>query len=198
MKLLAMLPLGVFFVGWAVLLAAGGEPRPDTSQLSDRIPLPPQKREFTSPSGNYVFVVSNADQWRSNQTAGELLAVSGAASGEARRSLWSRVLPQGFGPRFVLLNDRGQVLLLDEWINIKSRHAAVLLNRENEVVVQHDFDAVQAVLQIPAAEIVRRSKHGWWIAAPPSLEPSGEVVRVETAGKTLLIGLADGQLSLLD
>ena len=158
----------------------------------DRIPLPPAVEEFASPAGNFVFVVSTPDNWKSRKAVGELFDLSAGQ----RRPLWKRTLPHEFGPRYVLVGNDGDVLLLDEWINVKSRYAVMVLSPENRVIAQHDFDAVQTVLNVPGAQIVRTARHGLWITSPPTLDTSGEWARVETAGKVLTIRLSDGHLSL--
>lgn len=158
----------------------------------DRITLPDARREFVSPSGQFAFVVSTRDGWTSPRGTGELFSVKGPG----RTSLWSRELPQQFGPRFVLIGDLGTVLMLDEWINVKSPYAVLLMDRAGRTVAQHSTDAVQAVLQVPMADIVRMARHGWWIGTPPRLDPAAGVARVETAGRGLLIRLADGHLSV--
>ncbi len=159
---------------------------------SDRITLPDFRREFRSPSGRFAFVVSTRDGWKSLRGTGELFSITGSV----HTPLWSRELPQQFGPRFVLISDLGTVLMLDEWINVKSQYAVFLIDRNNRTVKQHDADAVQAAVQVPANDIVRMAKHGWWVSAPPSLNSAGDAARVETAGKILTIRLSDGQLSV--
>ena len=159
---------------------------------SDYIPLPLAREEFLSPARNYVFVLSSPDNWKSRKAVGELFQVTA----DTRKLLWTKPLPQEYRPRYVLVGIQGQVLLLDEWINIKSRYAVMILNRENRLVAQYDFDAVQRILGVSKAKIVKMARHGWWITSPPTLDASGERARVETAGKVLNIRLRDGHLSL--
>ncbi len=159
---------------------------------TDSIPLPPTREELFSPSKNYVFVLSTPDNWKSKKAVGELFQVTT----NTRKRLWTRLLPHEYRPRYVLVGSEGQVLLLDEWINVKSRYAVMLLSRENHLVAQHDFDAVRNLLDVPVAKVVRMAKYGWWIASPPTLDTSGEIVRVEAAGKVLIIHLCNGYLSL--
>lgn len=182
-----------------VVVTAGGceagpasTPSAPAAGTADRITLPDTRREFASPSGRVVFVVSTRDGWASPRATGELFSVRGPG----RTLLWSRELPQQFGPRFVLLDDLGTVLLLDEWINVRSPSAVLLIDRTGRIVAQHGTDAVQAALQVPMADVVRMARHGWWISAPPRLEPAGGSAEVETAGKLVRIRLRDGQLSV--
>jgi hypothetical protein len=158
---------------------------------SDRITLPPTSREFTSPSGKFVFVVSTKDSWKSRRATGELFS-----AGSNRMLLWSRELPQEFGPRFALVNDQGTLLMLDEWINVNTQYAILVVDRDNKQVAQHSTDAVQLTLQVPMNQVVQMAAHGWWIQAAPTLVPTGDTALVRTAGKLLAIGLDTGVLSL--
>ena len=159
---------------------------------ADYIALPPAQQEVSSPQGQYVFVLSTPDNWASKQAVGELFEVPDGR----RQSLWTRILPHEYGPRYVLVSDQGQVLLLDEWINVASRQAVMVLSRENILVAQHHFDAMQALLNVPRASIVAQASSGWWITSPPTLNSADETARVETAGKVLMINLEDGELSV--
>ena len=159
---------------------------------TDFISLPSAQQEFASPEGRYRFVLSTPDNWASKQAVGELFEVRD----DSRQSLWTRTLPHEYGPRYALVNHQGQVLLLDEWINIASRYAVMLLSRENTLVAQHNFDALQAILEVPRARIVDMARQGWWITSPPTLEQPDQTARVETAGKVLIIHLENGELSV--
>ncbi len=163
------------------------------AMADDRMRLPPPREEFSSPSGSFVFVVSSPDDWKSWTSTGELSRVDGGN----RRSLWARPLPQKYRPRFVVVGNGGEVLLLDEWLNLKSASAVMLLDAGNRVVALHPFDDVRKILDVPTAQIVRAARYGFWISAPPRLDPSGETVLVDAAGNTVVINLRDGALSLL-
>ncbi|MEM8810103.1 MAG: hypothetical protein AAGF01_29135, partial [Cyanobacteria bacterium P01_G01_bin.38] len=109
--------------------------------------------------------------------------------------LWQQPLPQEYGPRFVSVGAEGEVLLLDEYINVASPYAVMVMDLSGEVVAQHSFDDVQAVVDIPRAEMVEQAETGWWISASPEWEGDAQV-SVATSGKTLVIDLTNGQLSL--
>ena len=160
----------------------------------DFIAFPPTHQEFSSPDGKYVFVLSTVDNWTSKQAIGELFE----GGDEGRQSLWQYTLPHEYGPRYVLVSSQGQVLLLDEWINIASRQAVMLLSRENAVLAKYSFDTLQKILAVPRASIVAMARYGWWIASPPTLDQSGETAKVETAGKVLVIDLENGELSVVE
>ena len=160
---------------------------------ADFISLPPSQQEFSSPGGKYVFILSTVDNWASKQAIGELFEVTDGR----RQSLWIRTLPHEYGPRYVLVSHQGQVLLLDEWINVASRHAVMLLNRKNDLVGQYTFDAMQEILEVPRARIVAMARYGWWITSPPTLNDPESTATVETAGKVLMISLEDGELAVV-
>ena len=141
---------------------------------SDRITLPDTKREFHSSSGRFNFVVFTRDGWKSLRATGDLFSVNGPTA----KLLWSRELPQQFGPRFALVNELGTVLMLDEWININSQYAVLLIDRDNRTVKQHSADSIQATMRVPTNEIVRMAKHGWWITEPPSVNSAGDAALV--------------------
>ena len=154
--------------------------------------MPEARREFAAPAGRFVFVVSTPDNWKSPHPEAQLFAVTGSA----RSLLWSRQLPQQFGPRFVVVNDAGTVLMLDEWINVNTKFAVLIVDRSNQTVAEHSTDDVQAALRVPMNQVVQMAKSGWWITAPPESSPTGDIARVQAAGKILTIRLSDGRLSV--
>jgi hypothetical protein len=158
----------------------------------DYLAVPPTREEFSSPAGNYVLVLSTRDNWQSQRSLAELWHSAPAT----RQRLWMRLLPHEFRPRYVVVGPNGEVLLLDEWINVRSRYAVMLLDAQNHVLAQYGFDSIQRILGVPAAEIVAKARHGWWITSPPAVEGGGDRARVETAGRQLFIRLRDGHLSV--
>jgi hypothetical protein len=164
----------------------------ETERSEDRIRLPPSSSAFTSPSGRYRFELSTPDEWKSKHADARLFRMKEAGS----ELIWEGKLPQEYGPRFVLVAPGGKVLMLDEWINVKSRYAIVLFDPHDGRCVTHRFDAVQAAVGIPAAQIVRMAEHGWWIAGLPALSENGDTAIIPTAGKELAVDLTTGSLSI--
>jgi hypothetical protein len=162
------------------------------STKQDRRDVPPERTEFFSPDKKLVFVVSSSDSWNTNKALGELFVIDG----KNRKLLWSRSLAQRYGPRFALLNNAGTTLLLDEWINVKSDFAVMILSRDNKELARHTFEAVRNVLDVSLEKVIKLSKHGWWISAPPKLGAEGKTAAVQAAGKILVIDLSDGNMFL--
>jgi hypothetical protein len=161
----------------------------------DQISLPPLQTEFFSPQGDFRFTVSTPDKWKSTRGYGRLVRLMDGIS----ESIWEGKLPQEYRPRYVLVGQQGEVLMLDEWINVKSKYAIVVLNPRNDLIIQYDFDKVQNVLDVPTSEIVQRATGGsWWLSEPPSLNKSGSEAYIPTSGKVLRVDLQTGQLSLLN
>ena len=95
-----------------------------------------------------------------------------------------------------MVNDEGQVLLVDEWINVKSRRALTLIDHQNHVVAEHAYEALQATLGVPGPEIVRLSRHGYWLQAAPRLDQAGGHALLQGGGKLLSVDMTTGALSL--
>jgi len=159
------------------------------SVVSDRIDHPPLRREFDSPDRRFRLVIETADRWRTQTPTAQLF------EGGATAPRWSRVLQQHYGPRYALVNNAGSVLLLDEWINITSPLALMLIDADNQVRATHAFDAIVAALGVPPRQVSAQARHGTWISAPPQLAADGRSVRVASGGRTLVIALDKGALS---
>jgi hypothetical protein len=184
--------LAIGLVGCAVPEAneTSGESR--AMGQDDSISLPPKQAELRSPSGEYLFVFETVPGAKPPRSTGTLFRTT---DGE-RTILWSRELPQEYRARFGAVSDGGRVLLLDEWINVASPYAVMVLSPQGELIAQHDFDAVAAVLGVSRNEIVAAARTGWWIQAPPSIVAGSEVATVAAAGKLIAISLLDGSLSI--
>jgi len=174
-----------------LILFTGNLPA-DNSLAQDYVTHPPPRAEFLCAAGGYVFVLSTPDQWKTRKSNGQLLKIDG----EERRPLWRRSLDHEFRPRFVLVGNSGDVLLIDEWVRIESRFAIMLLDRDNRVVAQYTLDEIRALLDVPPSVIGRAAQHGVWIAALPTLDDNAGTARIEAGGKVLSVRLGDGQLSV--
>jgi hypothetical protein len=183
---------------WLATVAVGAgvvpaSPADVVRQQSDSIAVPPPREVVKSPGGHYSFVISvygDSRDYKSRYSTGELHRNDGS------RALWTRRLPHELRPRFVVVNDDGQVLLVDEWINVKSRRALTLIDRQNQVVAEHPYADVQTVLGVPGSQIVRLSKLGYWLQAPPRLDHAGHHALLEGGGKLLSVDMTTGALSL--
>jgi hypothetical protein len=163
------------------------------SALRDRVTLPPQRSEFTSSSGQFCFVLTGSERWQPPRSDGELWKIEDGI----RHRLWKRSLPHRFRPRYVVVADNGNVLLFDEWLNMESPYAITLLNSRNDVVATYSFNHIQQILNIPAQQIIRMAKHGWWITEPPVVDQQTHHVRVKSAGLQLAIDPETGSISVL-
>ncbi|MEL6815106.1 MAG: hypothetical protein AAFP03_09880 [Cyanobacteria bacterium J06598_3] len=151
----------------------------------DRMSHPPIRQTFTA--GPYQLVVEAENQWETPVATSEFY--------QGGTLLWEKDLPHQYGPRFSLVSAQGQVLLLDEFINVASPHALTLLNVEGETLIQKSFEDIQAALGVTPAELTAQATSGWWISSPPAIAPGGETALVQTGGTTLEINLNTGELS---
>ncbi len=158
---------------------------------SDSIALPPTTRESFSSNKQYQFVISSGDGWKTKHPAGHLYG----SEGGTRKLLWQGTLPQEYGPRFVLVSRRGTVLMLDEWINVKSSYAVVVLNPPAKNWIRHGFEEVEGTLGAARSVLVDSAKFGWWISSMPTFLDDERKARVGAAGKHLVVDLMTGEMS---
>jgi hypothetical protein len=178
------------------LTSIAAENNNDRAQIidSDRIKLPSATVKFLSPTGEFQFFVTTKDSWATTKGQGKSIA----SIDNKLQVLWEKTLPQEYGPRYVLVGLRGEVLMLDEKINVKSKHAIVIVNPTGDRTIRYSFDEIEQVVRVPAAIMVARATQGsWWISAPPYLDKSGLIAYVNTAGKVLQIDLVKGKISLV-
>ena len=166
-------------------------PEDSVDYAEDSIRLPPARRTFKSPTGNYILVISNGDGWESVTAIGELIEVK---SGK-QVLLWRKSFPQRYGPRYAVVNSSGRVFLFDEWVNVKSPYALMLFDTDGRSIKHYGFEELQRELDIPIDQIVDRANFGWWIMTPPRLEESGNHAVVEVGGTTITIDLENGNIT---
>ena len=178
---------GVPWFASGVLLAMGVPVR------SDVMPLPPPTEEFRSANGQYRLAIRSVDDgWKSRKSRAELHRVSGGQT----KHLWTKELPHEYRPRTAYVGPGGEVLLLDEWINVMSRRALIYLRSAGEIGVRKSFEEIAVLLGVSASAIVTQARFGPWMSGPPVLSDDGTVVVVPTAGMKLAVDLRDGSLSV--
>jgi hypothetical protein len=161
--------------------------------VADAMSLPPLRREFMSQGKNYVFVVASSDRWQSGQAQGKLFKVTKTG----RNLLWTRKLSHLYGPRYSLVTDRGQVLLVDEWIHQPSKHTIQLFDRHNSLVVEHSFHQLLKLMDISTAQRQAKTRRNYMdIIAPPSLDEAKFQANLEILDKKARLDLLTGDLSV--
>ncbi|MEO1592854.1 MAG: hypothetical protein AAFU71_16405 [Cyanobacteria bacterium J06632_22] len=171
--------------------AIGDQPdQPALSTEMDTLDLPQPTRTTATSDGRYSFTVQAERGWESDRVSGRLTRDSAVGT----QRLWQHDLPHSYGPRFIVVGAQGQVLLLDEFINVASPYAVMLMDRQGDVIAQYSFDDIEAQLGIHRADIVEQAEYGWWMSAPPQVDEAAGTVTVAAAGKMLTIDLTSGQL----
>ena len=153
---------------------------------ADRKDLPPTERRFGT---DFVLTVKTLDGWKTPLGRATLVD----ARGEVK---WERELPHHHGPRRVLVTQSGQVLLVDEWINVLSRYALTLIAPSGVTVAQYSGEHLISALGVPRAAIRLHARLGAWMTVEPRMD--GDSVFFEAGGRRLVLRLADGQLSARD
>jgi len=155
--------------------------------LADQQDPPPSIREFRSPEGDFLLTIRAADNWKTPRAAAEF--------SRGGRSLWRMDLPHEYGPRTALVSRRGVVVLFDEWINVFSPRAVLILDSAGRTLAQHSSEAVQTALGVPRARLASLARFGPWMTAPPVLAAPDGPARVSAGGRVLEIRLTDGSLA---
>lgn len=157
----------------------------------DAIPYPPLLRHEASPAGNYHLVLTlGTDAAGTQRTTASLFETLG----DRCQQIWSHPLPHSYGPRLALVNDVGTVVLLDEWINVASPRAIVMMDLDGEVKAQHSFDDIVAIADQSRAAVVEQAAQGFWLAGTPAMNRAGTQLSIPTAGGRLTINLATGEM----
>ncbi|MGC1219870.1 MAG: pentapeptide repeat-containing protein [Phormidesmis sp.] len=164
----------------------------ESSELlaTDSIVHPPLRQMFTA--GDYQLVITAADQWETSAAIAQLYKNSTLQ--------WQKPLPQHYGPRFTLISTEGRVLFVDEYINVASPYALMLLNATGEAVACYSFEDIQNTLDVSAADLTRQAISGWWVAAAPQLSNSlasddQTVAWVGAGNWRIIVDLKTGELT---
>jgi hypothetical protein len=198
---MALVVLALVLAPWvhpppAIALPQDSPPTTLTMLANDAIPRPPQLRHIPSPTGAYHLLLT-ASPARDDRS---ITATLFETTPDRCQRVWTRPLPQEYGPRLALVTDIGQTLLLDEWINVASAWAIVVLNSAGEVIAQYSFGDIVTVTGSTRAAVVEQAEQGFWLAGTPTLRRHSPrhgrppQVEVPTAGGTLTIDMETGQL----
>ena len=149
----------------------------------DRIDAPPAERSYSSPSRHFTLTLHGQQ------------AIFRTGSGKL---IWQKILPHQQGPRDALVTNDGHTILADEWINVASPHAIVLLDRAGGAIAHFSAEDIFRTLGVQKQVIVSKASHGVWITDGPTVTLDGKSVIFHSGGRTLTLHLADGHLSVSD
>jgi hypothetical protein len=155
----------------------------------DAIDLPPLERREASLSGVYTLVMRAVDGWKTPFVFATLKSASG-------RIVWERQLPHQHGPRRALVTDDGYVLLVDDWINVVSPRALMLLDPTGKTLVTHSAEEIFKLLSVPLPSITEHARFGPWLTDGPDLAADSRVARFRAGGRTFEIDLHKGRIYL--
>jgi hypothetical protein len=154
---------------------------------------PPNREECRAPSGVYSLVIEL--QPHRNVHAARSTATLFRSASPRDHVLWARDLPHRPRPRFCTVSDNGYVVLLDEWLNIRSELAVMVIDPQNRMLAQFNLEAVRGALGVPIGALAPLARHGVWIQAPPVISAQGDAVEIAAANRLLSIRLRDGAMS---
>ncbi len=152
---------------------------------ADSITHPPLRQVITA--GEYQLVIATANRWKTSVAIAHLYKDSILQ--------WQKPLPQHYGPRFALISTKGSVLLVDEYINVASPYALMLLSATGEAIAHYSFEDIRNTLGISAADLTRQAASGWWVADAPRLGADQTVASVGAGSQRIIIDLQTGKLT---
>ncbi|MEM9948904.1 MAG: hypothetical protein AAF810_22965 [Cyanobacteria bacterium P01_D01_bin.36] len=178
--------------GGQIDISAGDVGVASAEITDDWLVHPPPTQAFAT--NDYRFEVATVDEWQTPEATGTLY--------KGEHVLWTKSLPQQYGPRFVVVGSQGQVLLVDEFINVASPYALMLLSTDGMPVATYSFEDIRRVLSVSAAALTREATSGWWVSAEPQLADSApedsvseDSVLISTGGTYLTVDLSTGKLT---
>jgi hypothetical protein len=175
-----------------VAYVACSSPSPGAQAVvPDERVLPPARRVFESASRNFALSVSTADQWQTPSARVTLQQLAPAPV----RTVWEQTLPQEHGPRRVIVTNQGVVVMVDEWINVPSRFALMILDARGQRVANYSLDELITTLAVPRSAISANATLGIWLSAEPVLTADGGSVSFRVGGRGLIVRLSDGVLT---
>jgi hypothetical protein len=156
----------------------------------DALPIPPALRHVASAAGAYHLVLTLTEADGQRRTVASLYE----ATGELCQPVWVQPLPHSYGPRLALVNDAGIVVLLDDWINVASPRAIVVMGRNGAIKAQYSFDDLVEVTGQSRAEVVDQAIQGFWLGGDPEINRAGSHAVIPAAGGQISLDLATGAL----
>ena len=97
-----------------------------------------------------------------------------------------------------MVTDNGAVILFDEWINVPSRHALMLIDVRNNTLADYSIDQLIAVLGVSRPVVAAHAEQGVWLGGAPALGADGATVHFRSGGHGLELAITDGSLSVTD
>jgi len=158
---------------------------------SDRRIDPPVERSFHSGNARFHLRIFTIDGWKTREPLAELR--------RGDHVLWTNRLPNSHGPRDAVVLDSGQVVLLDEWINVASLRAITLLDPKGEVRAVFSYGQVRDAVGVSSTDLSRLARtgpygRGTWLGGHPVVV--GHRIEIPAGGKTLILDLSQKVLQL--
>ena len=183
-----MIRLTGIIAGYLVVAFATAVVAEPGSGPADYQASPPETRTVESPDGAYRLVLHSSP-------GGATASLDATQNLDV--SLWQRDLPHQFGPRIAFVGNRGTVVLLDEWINVFTDHAIVVVDVNGATLTTYATDEIAVFLGRPRSQVAAEAKFGPWMMGVPKLSKDAESVLVPMGDETLSISLSDGSISTI-
>ncbi len=142
--------------------------------------MPDEVRTFCSPNKKCVLTIKTLDHWKTPRPQASL-SVDGS-------QVWIFVIQNWHGPKTASVTNTGNVVLFDEWPNIKSDLAVTLISDKGKAKRVWTFDQVRSIANASANDITQNAKIGNWLGGMPAVR--SETVQFAMAKVRLILDIA--------
>jgi hypothetical protein len=159
--------------------------------LHDRDTYPPEVRVFVSPNLVYKFTINGTHGWKTPHVAGHLMKRN---SRGIYKTMWSKDLPQKFGPRLAFLANTGNLIMFDEWMKTPSPFALLIFDQRGRSIAKYSMWEIIRISGVSGPLVATLATEGPWMSSRPVVDKSSHFVYVKSGGRDLVVNLVTGSV----
>lgn len=95
-----------------------------------------------------------------------------------------------------MVANSGAVALIDEWINIPSKHALMLVSALGTTLAHYPLDELITTLGVSRRTITEHNKLGVWLSRMPVFNSHESTLMLAAGGRGLSLDMASGRLTV--
>lgn len=170
----------------ALLAIANGQGQNGHTKKMDVKVMPDEVRTFCSPSKKCVLTIRTLDHWRTPRPQATL-TVEGS-------EVWESAIQNWHGPKTACVTNKGNVVLFDEWPNIKSELAVTLISDKGKSKKVWTFDQIRSIAKASSDDITAFAKIGNWLGGLPAVK--GETVSFAMAKVRMSLSIPNKSIAV--
>jgi hypothetical protein len=95
-----------------------------------------------------------------------------------------------------MVANSGAVVLIDEWINIPSKHALMLVSPMGATLAHYPLDELITTLGVSRRTITEHNGLGIWLSRMPVFNTDESTLMLAAGGRGLSLDMASGSLTV--